>query len=266
MKIAVASNKPGLDGEVEQRLGTAAHLLVVETTDMSFEALDGPPPSSGPGAGVAALSLVAGLGVQAVLVGHVAPHIVAAMQKRGIEVVTGVTGPVAKALADYLESRAAGEEPERAAHESGGQVKGTMPGSWAEALKKGLRQFYSFLPKLVGVVLLLGLFRGFVSEQALRALFSGSELSDSLIGAGLGGILAGNPVNSYVIGKSLLSTGVGLAGVTALMLAWVNVGLIQLPAEVAAMGTRFALVRNLAGFVLAVAIALLMTLLQGGTV
>lgn len=68
----------------------------------------------------------------------------------------------------------------------------------------------------------------------------------------MGSILAGNPVNSYVIGDSLLTAGVGLAGVLALLLTWVNVALIQLPLEAAALGWRFAIVRNFSGIVMAV--------------
>ena len=64
--------------------------------------------------------------------------------------------------------------------------------------------------------------------------------------------MVGNPVNSYVIGESLLKAGVGLSGVLALMMAWVTVGLVQLPMEAEALGMRFGVVRNLAGFVVAV--------------
>lgn len=53
-----------------------------------------------------------------------------------------------------------------------------------------------------------------------------------------------------MLGKGLLIAGVGPCGVTALMLAWVSVGVIQLPAESAVLGARFALVRNLAAFVM----------------
>ena len=129
---------------------------------------------------------------------------------------------------------------------------------------RGVRQFQTLLPRLVGVVLLLGLFRGFVSKQTLLALFSGTAVFDSLWGGVLGSLLAGNPVNSYVIGDGLLDAGVGMAAVTALMLAWVNVGIIQLPAESAALGRRFAVVRNLAGFVMAVLMSLTVLFWKGG--
>ncbi len=51
MKIAVPADGPSLDARVQNKLGTTPYLLVVDSNDMSFEALDGPPPSLGPGAG-----------------------------------------------------------------------------------------------------------------------------------------------------------------------------------------------------------------------
>jgi hypothetical protein len=68
-------------------------------------------------------------------------------------------------------------------------------------------------------------------------------------------ISSGNPINSYIIGGELLEYGVGLCAVTALIIAWVTVGLAQLPAEISALGSRFALVRNAISFVLSIAIA-----------
>ncbi|MCK5348826.1 MAG: hypothetical protein KAJ25_05520, partial [Desulfobacula sp.] len=83
-------------------------------------------------------------------------------------------------------------------------------------------------------------------------------------GACMGSIFAGNPVNSYVIGKSLFSAGVDMAGITALMLAWVNVGLIQLPAESKSLGLGFALIRNFAAFAVIVIMCSVLFSLAGG--
>ena len=79
---------------------------------------------------------------------------------------------------------------------------------------------------------------------------------DILCGAGFGSILAGNPINSYVIGGELLEHGVSLFAVTAFIIAWVTVGLVQLPAEMSALGKKFALIRNVLSFVLSIAISI----------
>ncbi|WP_462325948.1 NifB/NifX family molybdenum-iron cluster-binding protein [Desulfoplanes sp.] len=268
MKLAVPSTRPDLDGAVASRLGTARHLLVIETDDMSFEVLDGPPRSSGPGAGVMAVSLVVNMGARVILVGHVASHIVDALKKQGIDVVTEVTGTVADAVDDYVRacSVATGSEEDGQTGDGSAckDVFSRKNRVWTDALKKGLRQFYTLLPRLVGVVLVLGLIRGFVSQELLFSLFPGNMFFDPLWGGVLGSVLAGNAVNSYVIAKGLLGAGVGLSAVTALMLAWVGVGVVQLPAESAALGACFAVVRNLAGFVMAVVLSFVVLFLPGG--
>ena len=54
----------------------------------------------------------------------------------------------------------------------------------------------------------------------------------------------------------MLEYGVSLFAVTALIIAWVTAGLVQLPAEIAALGRRFALTRNAVSFALSIAIAI----------
>jgi predicted Fe-Mo cluster-binding NifX family protein len=260
MKIGIPSTEPNLDGMVENKLGIAAHLLVIETDDMSFEVLKGPSHSSGPGAGMQAISQVMDMGAQVIIVGYISPYIAEIWAKQGIEIVDQVSGSVRKVVTSYTDSRSL-PPPGKDEPDPG---KSTSKNQWITAMGMGLRQFYSFLPMLIGVILLLGLFQGFVSEQTLVSFFPGTALQDSFWGAFLGSILTGNPVNSYVIGKSLLNIGVGLSGVTALMLAWVNVGLIQLPAEAKALGIRFALIRNIAGFVVAVMMSFVVAWLAGG--
>jgi uncharacterized membrane protein YraQ (UPF0718 family) len=109
--------------------------------------------------------------------------------------------------------------------------------------------------------LLIGLFNAFVSEEWLTSVFSGNVPLDTLWGACFGSIFAGNPINSYVIGGELLKYGVSLFAVTAFIVTWVTVGLVQLPAEIAAFGKKFAFLRNGLSFVLAIPIAILTVLI-----
>ncbi len=127
--------------------------------------------------------------------------------------------------------------------------------SWNGALRRTLRQFASILPIITGVVFLLGLVRALLPPAILRQAFSGPPLLDAAKGAGMGSILAGNPINSYIIGGQLLGDGASIYAVTAFVLTWVTVGIVQLPAEAAALGTRFALTRNLIAFALSLPIA-----------
>jgi len=107
----------------------------------------------------------------------------------------------------------------------------------------------------------MGLFNTFISKDLLASVFSGNSALDTIRGACFGSILAGNPINSYVIGNGLLGHGVSLFAVTASIIAWVTVGLIQLPAEIAAPGRRFAFLRNTLCFILSIPIAILTVLI-----
>lgn len=127
----------------------------------------------------------------------------------------------------------------------------------ANTLKRSGNQFATMLPILVGVVLLMGLFNTLVSGKILASIFSNNTILDTLCGACFGSIFTGNPVNSYVIGGELLRRGVSLFAVTALLITWVTVGLVQLPAEIAALGRRFAILRNALCFILSLPIAFL---------
>jgi uncharacterized membrane protein YraQ (UPF0718 family) len=125
------------------------------------------------------------------------------------------------------------------------------------AARSSAKQFANLLPILIGVVLLIGLFDAFISKELLTSIFSGNIIIDTLWGAFFGSILAGNPINSYIIGGELLVYGVSLFAVTAFVIAWVTVGLVQLPMEIAALGKKFALLRNSFSFILSIIIAVL---------
>lgn len=262
MKIAIPATAPNLEAHVENRLGTAAYLLVIDTEDMSFEAVAGPPRSAGPGSGIHTIAMAMDRGATAILTGFISPQIAATLGRNGIEVIMPVAGRVMDVVETYKKggfSEISGEPPSCS--------KPAAPFSrsrFQDALKKSVRQFYGLVPVLIGVVLLVGLFRGFVSREMLVAIFSGKPIQDVFLGAGVGSVLAGNPVNSYVIGETLLNMGVGLYGTTALMLCWVNVGIVQLPAEISALGMRFALCRTLAAFCMAMGVAMLTGILMGG--
>lgn len=124
------------------------------------------------------------------------------------------------------------------------------------AFYKTLKNFGSALPMLLGVILLLGLFQTFVSKKMIFSIFSGNALTDTLIGAIFGSISAGNPITSYIIGGELLKDGVSLFAVTAFIVTWVTVGVIQLPAEAGILGKKFALKRNIISFFLAILVSI----------
>lgn len=124
------------------------------------------------------------------------------------------------------------------------------------SLGNALKNFVSTLPLIVGVILLVGFFRTFVTRQMIQSVFTGRLLQDTLIGAVIGSIAAGNPVTSYIIGGELLKEGINLFAVTAFIVTWVTVGIVQFPAEAGILGKRFAVARNVLSFVLAILVSI----------
>ena len=124
------------------------------------------------------------------------------------------------------------------------------------AFFKAFKSFGTSLPIILGVILVLGLCRAFVSVQMLSAVFTGELLRDTVIGALIGSIFAGNAVNSYIIGGELVRENISLIAITSFLVAWVTVGIIQFPAEATILGRRFACVRNILGYILAILVSI----------
>jgi len=110
---------------------------------------------------------------------------------------------------------------------------------------------------ILAIVGLVGLFQGFVTREMLRSLFSGHPVIDTLIGMGAGMIAVGQAMISYILGGELLSQGVSLYAVTAFILAWVTLGIVQLPMEIEVFGGRFVLYRNLLALLSTLGVAIL---------
>ncbi|KYJ87261.1 permease [Sulfurovum riftiae] len=127
------------------------------------------------------------------------------------------------------------------------------------AFNQTLKTLVMISPMLLAVIGLIGLFKTYITPEMLHTLFNGSVLHDMLMGVGLGGLSVGQPFLSYIIGGELLDEGASFYGVTAFILAFVTLGVVQLPLEFAIFGFRFALLRNLLSllfaFVLSWAIA-----------
>ena len=125
------------------------------------------------------------------------------------------------------------------------------------------RTFKKSLPILMGVFMLLALADALIPKQSYRLIFSGDWFFDPLIGAALGSISGGNPMTSYIIGGELRHEGVSMMAITAFIVSWVTVGIIQLPAEAVMLGKRFSIVRNAVSFCMSIVIAIVTVLTIG---
>ncbi len=136
-----------------------------------------------------------------------------------------------------------------------------MTKKYNTALKNTLNNIKSTLPVLIGVILLITWVITAIPTSFYNKIFTGNNIIDSFLASLVGSIAAGNPINSYVIGIELLKQNVGLVAVTAFIISWVTVGVVQFPAEALLLGKRFALTRNIISFFSAIIISILTVLI-----
>lgn len=112
------------------------------------------------------------------------------------------------------------------------------------ALWGALKNLMMIGPMLLSIIGLIGLFKTYITPQMLKTLFNGSALHDMLVGIGIGSVSVGQPFISYLVCSELLDNGASFYGVTAFILAFVTLGILQLPLEFSVFGLRFTLVQN----------------------
>jgi predicted Fe-Mo cluster-binding NifX family protein len=255
MKIAISSEGTDLKAQVGHRFGSSPYLIIADLDTGNFEAVPNPGSLGHHGTGVQTIVLIISKDAKTALTGYCSPVARRHLESNGIEIFTGLSGEVGEVLESYKKGEIRKTEAATIDHEL---KKRLVDGArLIHAMKRSGNQFASMLPIFLGVVLLIGLLNTFVSRNFFTALLSGNVVLDTFLGAFFGSILAGNPINSYVIGEELLQYGVSLFTVTALIITWVTVGFIQLSVEIAALGRRFALLRNGICFILSLPIAII---------
>ncbi|WP_292656880.1 permease [Nitratifractor sp.] len=120
--------------------------------------------------------------------------------------------------------------------------------SFPKSLKQAGLSMLSMMPMILAIIGLVGLFQSYVSEATLASVFNGNAVHDTLVGTLAGMVAVGQAIVSYILGGELLKEGVSLYAVTAFILAWVTLGVVQLPLEASVLGVRFTWRRNLLAF------------------
>jgi uncharacterized membrane protein YraQ (UPF0718 family) len=124
-----------------------------------------------------------------------------------------------------------------------------------ESLLKTKNAFFNSIFVMIGVIILISISINLIPKNT--TLQTGYVFVDVLIMGFFGSFAAGNPITSYIIGGELLKNGISLIAVTAFLLTWVTVGIIQFPAESYLLGRKFAITRNITSFISAIIIAFL---------
>jgi predicted Fe-Mo cluster-binding NifX family protein len=101
MKIAVSANGTNLDAEVGPRFGRCQYFIIADPDTMEFEVVDNASAMAAGGAGISAAQAIVKKGVEAVLTGNCGPNAHGVLASAGVKIVTGVSGKVRDAVAEY---------------------------------------------------------------------------------------------------------------------------------------------------------------------
>jgi predicted Fe-Mo cluster-binding NifX family protein/ferredoxin len=121
MKIAVTASGATLESPLDPRFGRCPYFLIVETEDLSFEAVSNSNASRDSGAGIQTAQLVAGKGAQFVLTGNCGPNAYQTLSAAGLGVIVGCSGAVRDVVENFKAGRySAATQANVASHFGGG--------------------------------------------------------------------------------------------------------------------------------------------------
>ena len=126
------------------------------------------------------------------------------------------------------------------------------------ALKIGAKSLQSLLPRILGMVALVGLVLALVPPDLLRRLFNVRGLGGYLLIAGIGSLITMPAPIAFPLAGSMLRLGAAPATLATFVTTLTMVGIVTAPMEVAHFGTRFTVVRQTLSFITAIIIGLLM--------
>ncbi|MFO7715732.1 NifB/NifX family molybdenum-iron cluster-binding protein [Desulfosarcina sp.] len=138
MKIAISAKGKTLESTIDERFGRCPYFIILETTDMSYEAVENTNADLATSAGIQAASFVASTGAKAVVTGNCGPKAMQVFAATDINIILGQRG----VIKDVVEKFKAGElSPDSRNHvpEKSGAVRspstssplGSGPGSGA---------------------------------------------------------------------------------------------------------------------------------------
>jgi predicted Fe-Mo cluster-binding NifX family protein len=107
MRVAVSAVGATLHAAVDPRFGRCPSFVLVETDDMSYQAVENGGSALAGGAGIRSAELLAQKGVRMVLTGNCGPNAHQTLKAAGIDVFLGCRGTVAEAIESYKLGRLA---------------------------------------------------------------------------------------------------------------------------------------------------------------
>ena len=127
------------------------------------------------------------------------------------------------------------------------------------ALKKAWRMFLAVLPQFLAIVLLIGLLLGAVPPETIQAIIGSESGAKGLLLSALLGSVAIIPVLiAFPIAAELLKNGAGLMQIAVFISTLTTVGLATIPIEIAYLGRKAALLRNILALVFSFIVAFIL--------
>lgn len=168
MKIVISAEGPDLTAQVAHRFGTSPYLIIVDTQTMAFEAISNPSAGSQGGAGVMAVVLSISKEVDAVLTGYCSSTATRCLSENGIEVLTAIRATAADAVEQYIKRKLydTGDALRKVKLRTTQVVRSAL----VQALKNSTRQLVNLVPIFMAVILSIGLFTTFISEEILSSI------------------------------------------------------------------------------------------------
>jgi uncharacterized membrane protein YraQ (UPF0718 family) len=120
--------------------------------------------------------------------------------------------------------------------------------SFKKAMINSIKSFASILPVMFSIIGIVGIFQIYITPSMISSFFGYGNLADIFTGTLAGAVATGHGSISFIIAEGLKEQGVSLYALSTFTLAWVTLGLIQLPAEASVFGVKFTFYRNILAF------------------
>ena len=114
-----------------------------------------------------------------------------------------------------------------------------------------LNWFKELIPMLFWIIVIVAMLKqAWVFENLAK--YINNNFIWVILADVFGSISVGNTINSYIIADSFWSISDYILVITAFLISWVTVGIIQIPADSYFFGKRFTITRNIISFVFAI--------------
>ncbi|ASJ16823.1 permease [Thermococcus chitonophagus] len=126
------------------------------------------------------------------------------------------------------------------------------------ALKIAVMSFIKILPTMLAIILIIGLMSGFVPPKTISKIV-GQEagFKGILIVGALGAVLHIPSLIAFPLAASLLEKGASVTSVAVFITTLTMIGFVTLPLEIRILGKKFAVLRNVLSFIMALIIGIL---------